>query len=154
MAELRALLGDAGYGRVKTLLASGNVILDADGEAAEVAARLETLVGQRFGYAARILVVSIEEVAAAVRSYPFEGSDDTHSYVVFTEDEATAAELAAAAAELPEGDRVQARGRLLFWSVAVGSTLDSPFGKLLGKRRTAFTTTRNIRTLEKIVAAA
>ncbi|WP_286278159.1 DUF1697 domain-containing protein [Naasia aerilata] len=153
MAELQGLLADAGYANVKTLLASGNVLLDADGKPADVAQRLEKLVGERFAYPARILVVPIEEVAAAVDGYPFEAADDLHSYVVFTEDAATTAELAAEAAQLPEGDRVAASGSLLYWSVAVGSTLDSPFGKLLAKKRAPFTTTRNIRTLQKILAA-
>jgi uncharacterized protein (DUF1697 family) len=153
MAELRGLLGDAGYGNVKTLLASGNVILDADGEPGAVASRLEKLVGERFGYPARILAVPLEDVESAVRGYPFEGSDDLHAYVVFTEDEAVAAELAAQATQLPEGDQVQASGRLLYWSVAVGSTLDSPFGKVLAAKRAPLTTTRNIKTLQKILAA-
>jgi uncharacterized protein (DUF1697 family) len=153
MAELRALLEDAGYGRVQTLLASGNVLLDADGDAADIAGRLERLVGERFGYAARILVVALEDVERAAAGYPFDRADDQHAYVVFTEGPEPAAALAAAAAGLPEGDRVQADGSVLYWSVAKGSTLDSPFGKLLGKRRPEFTTTRNLRTLAKILAA-
>ena len=156
MAELRELLAEQGLRDVRTLLASGNAVFDADEAPEELARRLEAVVGERFGYSARILVVTIDEVAAAAHSYPFESSDDTHAYVVFTEDEAVAAELGAAAADLPEGegDEVQASGRLIYWRVRVGSTLDSPFGKLLGRRNGAFTTTRNLRTLEKILAAA
>jgi uncharacterized protein (DUF1697 family) len=154
MAELRELLAEQGLREVRTLLASGNAVFDADLPPDGLARRLETVVGERFGYPARILVVTIDEVAAAVRSYPFEGSDDTHAYVVFTEQEAVASDLGAAAAELPEGDQVQASGRLIYWRVAVGSTLGSPFGKLLARRKAVFTTTRNLRTLEKILAAA
>ncbi|HEY8589215.1 MAG TPA: DUF1697 domain-containing protein, partial [Naasia sp.] len=36
MAELRSLLEDAGFGRVRTLLASGNVLLDAADDAGTV----------------------------------------------------------------------------------------------------------------------
>lgn len=151
MAELRTLLEGEGFSGVRTVLASGNVLFDAEEAPATLAPRLERLLGESFSYAARALVVPVDELADAARNYPFEGSDDTHSYVVFAEDESVAADLGAAAAQLPEGDRVVARGRLLYWSVAVGSTLDSPFGKLLGKRRSAFTTTRNLRTLAKIL---
>lgn len=153
MAELRSLLEGAGFGRVATVLASGNVLLDADDEPAAVAARLEELAGERFGYSARILVVPLADVERAAAGYPFDRSDDQHAYVVFTDGAATASALAAAAADLPPGDRVQADGAVLYWSVAKGSTLDSPFGKLLGKRRSEFTTTRNLRTLQKILAA-
>ena len=153
MAELRALLEGAGFGNVASVLASGNVLFDTGDAPAAVAARLEQLVGERFGYTARILVLPLADVERAAAAYPFDRSDDQHAYVVFTDGPETAGALAAAAAELPPGDKVRADGAVLYWTVAKGSTLDSPFGKLLGKRRAEFTTTRNLRTLAKILAA-
>jgi uncharacterized protein (DUF1697 family) len=44
MAELRALLEEAGYGDVRTYIASGNVLLAAPPGAAKLAATLERLV--------------------------------------------------------------------------------------------------------------
>ncbi len=154
MAELREVVEKVGMTGVKTVLASGNVVFDTDTSPAESAAVLEKAVGEAFGYDAAIHVVPIETVRAAVEAYPFERSPERHAYAVFVTDPETLRKLADAAPEDSDLERVRAGEGLLYWDVDKGSTLSSPFGVLTGKKHPGVVTTRNLQTLEKILAAA
>lgn len=71
MADLRALVADLGYGDVRTLLNSGNVVFSAPGTAADVAAaRIEAALVERLGVASRVTVLTAAELAAAVAENP------------------------------------------------------------------------------------
>ncbi len=154
MADLRSALESAGHGDVRTVLASGNAVFDSPGSSTDVTTALEQLLSERFGYSARVIVVPIDVIQAAVDAFPFEESDDQQPYVVFGSTPRVLDDLAEAAPS-DEADRLERVGEVLFWSVAKGHTLDSPFGKLLAKRqKTDVVTTRNLRTLRKILAAA
>jgi len=151
MAEVAAALTDAGFADVRTILASGNVVLESPAAADAVRARAETALRQRFGYDAWVLVYDVDTVRALVDAYPFEPEvDGHHSYVTLVTDPDVLDELAA----LPPGpDEKIARGaRVIYWQVPAGSTLDSTIGKTMGKRRyKSSTTTRNLRTLGKVL---
>lgn len=82
MAELRALLGEAGYGDVRTYIASGNVFLDGPKSRAAVAAELERLIADAFGVETTAIMRKPDEVAAVVARHPF-GTDTSRSHVVF-----------------------------------------------------------------------
>lgn len=154
MADLRTLLTATGFASVTTVLASGNVLFDLDeGDPREAQRRMEQTVGERFGYRARILVVPAEELRAAAAAYPHPRAEGKHAYLIFAEDAATAEEVAAVA-PLSEEDLLAVQGRVVYWEVAKASTLDSPFGAALAKRKGAFLTTRNLQTIEKILTAA
>jgi uncharacterized protein (DUF1697 family) len=75
MAELRACLEEAGFTEVKTVVASGNVRFVADGTAATIKTRLETLIEARFGFAVGVVLRSEAELAAMLAGHPFGGLD-------------------------------------------------------------------------------
>ena len=56
MADLRALAAGLGFERPRTLLATGNLVFDAEGGAREVEARLEPAFAAGFGKAIDIIV--------------------------------------------------------------------------------------------------
>ena len=62
MADLRKLLGELGFGNVRTVLNSGNVVYDA-GQVApgDAAARIEEALVLKLGVAARVTVLSAEQ---------------------------------------------------------------------------------------------
>ena len=98
MAELAAALRDAGFDNVRTILASGNVVLDARGSAASVRKKAESTLRETFGYDAWVLVYDLGTVAAIAEGYPFEPEvEGHHSYVTFVSDPAMLDELAALA---------------------------------------------------------
>jgi uncharacterized protein (DUF1697 family) len=95
-------------------------------------------------------------VRAAVEEYPFPRSADRHAYVVFAERTAALAELLESAGPLdPAVERVQPGEGVLYWDAPKGETLTTAFGKRYGARQASgAVTTRNLNTLEKILAAA
>jgi uncharacterized protein (DUF1697 family) len=71
MAELRALVGELGYGDVRTMLNSGNVVFTASRTNAPAAAgRIEKALVDRVGLTSRVTVLSAAELAAAVAGNP------------------------------------------------------------------------------------
>jgi uncharacterized protein (DUF1697 family) len=71
MADLRALVEDLGYGDVRTLLNSGNIVFTtARGARGNTATRIEKAIGEQLGVSARVTVLTAAEVAAAVDGNP------------------------------------------------------------------------------------
>lgn len=151
MAEVARVLTDAGFADVQTILASGNVLLDSSSDADEVRIAAERALRDAFGYQAWVLVYDVGTVAAISAGYPFEREvDGRHSYVTFVSDPAVLDELAA----LPAGtdEKIQRGPRVLYWQVLRSATLDSTIGKTMGRARfKSSTTTRNLRTLDKVL---
>lgn len=153
MAEVAAALGDAGFTGVRTVLATGNVLLESSASAATVRKKAEAALRDRFGYEAWVLVYDVDTVRAVLDAYPFERElEGYQSYVTFVADAAVLGELAALEPP-PDADERIARGAgVLYWQVPKGGTLDSTIGKTMGKARyKSSTTTRNLRTLAKVV---
>jgi uncharacterized protein (DUF1697 family) len=75
MADLRRLFEDLGYGDVRTLLNSGNVVFTlprrAPGRGGPLQDSLEKAVADRLGVSSRIVVLDAGEVAEAVTGNPF-----------------------------------------------------------------------------------
>jgi uncharacterized protein (DUF1697 family) len=149
MAEVAKALTEAGFTEVRTILASGNVLLESSARVATVRKKAEAALRERFGYDAWVLAYDIDTVRAISEAYPFEREVDGYqSYVTFVTDKAALDELAA----LDAGpDEKISRGEgVVYWQVPKGSTLDSTIGQTMGKKRyKASTTTRNLRTLAK-----
>jgi uncharacterized protein (DUF1697 family) len=82
MADLRGLLEEAGYGDVRTYIASGNVLLDGPGSGAAVGRKLERLIADAFGVTTTAIVRKPAELAAVVADHPF-GRDTSRSHLVF-----------------------------------------------------------------------
>jgi uncharacterized protein (DUF1697 family) len=80
MADLRALLEDAGYTAVRTHLNSGNVVLTGEeADPAEHAARIEAAIRDRLGMEVRCAVLTADELRAIVDGHPFAGVADNGS---------------------------------------------------------------------------
>ena len=156
MAEVAAALADAGFANVRTILASGNVLLESSAGVAAVRKKAEATLRDKFGYDAWVLAYDIDTVRAIVDAYPFEREVDGYqSYVTFVADKAVLDELTALAA-LGEGagpeERISRGNGVVYWQVPKGGTLDSTIGKTMGKPRyKSSTTTRNLRTLAKVL---
>ncbi|WBU39023.1 DUF1697 domain-containing protein [Homoserinibacter sp. YIM 151385] len=154
MADLADVLRSRGYGDVRTVLASGNVLLDADADADAVKVDIERALGERFGYEAWVHVLELDRLRELVESYPFErGRDGHHDYAVVVVDEATRAELLALLPELdPTLERAVAGDGVIYWTVEKGRTLDSLLGAAQGRAKyKRWLTTRNLNTLDRLL---
>ncbi|TAJ47916.1 MAG: DUF1697 domain-containing protein [Herbiconiux sp.] len=159
--ELAALFRDLGFTGVKTVLASGNVLFETDeggtptGHSA-LKTHIEKALGERFGYDAWIVLVEHDDLAGIVDGYPYPEVDDRQPYVVFFSDPSVREEvLAAAAALAPDAalpERAEAGPTVVYWEVPKGSSTDTALSKFLAKSSfKATTTTRNLRTLRKLL---
>jgi uncharacterized protein (DUF1697 family) len=153
MPEVAAALGGAGLTNVRTILASGNVLLDSTANAATVRAKAEAALRKAFGYDAWVLVYDLDTVKAIRAGYPFQPEgEDQQSYVTFVSDDAILAELAQLARQPGPDESISAGNGVIYWQVAKGKTLDSTMGKTMGKKRyKSCTTTRNLRTIDKVM---
>jgi uncharacterized protein (DUF1697 family) len=153
MAELAAALTDAGFADVRTILASGNVLLESASGVAAVRKKAEAALRKAFGYDAWVLAYDIATVRAIDEAYPFEREVDGYqSYVTFVADAGVLDELAALGKKAGADEKISRGDGVVYWQVPKGSTLDSTIGKTMGKPRyKSSTTTRNLRTLAKVL---
>lgn len=154
MAELKSCFESNDFRKVATVLQTGNVILESEeNKPAKLRREVEDLLSHTFDYPARVLVLSPEALKAVVENYPFsDHGPEFHRYAVFTE-KGFEKELVDQAGKLDKNIEAVAAGEgVVYWRVLKGHTLDSSFGKYIGKAATKnFLTTRNLNTLEKIL---
>ena len=155
-AELKALFSEElGFGAVRTVLASGNVLFDtSERDGTALRKRIEQALRKRFGYDAWIVLLTQKQVAEMAEGYPFERIDDErHPYIVFGSDAAMLDEIVEKAGSVDADVEQLKRGKgVLYWQCPRGESLDTPVAKLLAKTRyRSSTTTRNLRTVEKLV---
>jgi uncharacterized protein (DUF1697 family) len=86
MADLKKLVEKLGYGDVRTLLNSGNVVFTVPGSArGSSAARIEEALASKLGVSARVTGITAEELAAAVAENPIRAMerDPSRALVAF-----------------------------------------------------------------------
>ncbi|MCX7615585.1 MAG: DUF1697 domain-containing protein [Clostridiales bacterium] len=157
MDELKDTFCKIGFGDVKTILATGNVIATDTQNVSRQDLKLfiEKELGARFDYDAHVLIRNRNEIrdivsAAKKISVP----DGYHNYYLLCEDNDLPKELEHVfcfMAHRPD-EQFHPFGDGAFWIVPKGATLDSEFGsKVLGdKKYKSRLTSRNLNTLEKI----
>jgi uncharacterized protein (DUF1697 family) len=153
MADVAKAFENAGFGNVRTILASGNVLLESRAGVAAVRKKAEAALRDTFGYDAWVLAYDVDTVRAIVDAYPFEPEvEGHHSYVTFVTDEKVLDELAELAEEADPAEKIERGKGVIYWQVPKTGTLDTTIGKTMGKKRyKSWTTTRNLRTLDKVL---
>ena len=153
MAEVAKAFEDAGFTNVRTILASGNVLLESRAGVDAVRKKAESALREAFGYDAWVLAYDIETVRAVSDNFPFEREvEGHHSYVTFVTDKKVLDELAALAKDAPSDEKIRAGKGVIYWQVPKTGTLDTTIGKTMGKKRyKSSTTTRNLRTIDKVL---
>jgi uncharacterized protein (DUF1697 family) len=155
MAEVADALTAAGFTAVKTILASGNVLLDSKASVTTVRTKVEAALRETFGYDAWVLAYELEAVAVISKAYPFEREvEGHHSYITFVTDAAVLDELAGLAGGAGPDELIERGDGVIYWQVPKTGTLDTTIGKTMGKKRyKSSTTTRNLRTVDKVLKA-
>ena len=153
MADVAEAFTGAGFSEVRTILASGNVLLDSSATVKTVRTKAEAALRDAFGYDAWVLVYDLETVRAVVDGYPFEPEvEGHHSYETIASDPPILDELADLSDSAAPDEKIERGDGVLYWQVPKSSTLDSAVGKTMGKKKyKSSTTTRNLRTLAKVL---
>ncbi|UKB81764.1 DUF1697 domain-containing protein [Chryseobacterium sp. MEBOG06] len=153
MADVCQVFKEAGMDGVTSILASGNIVFSSDKNAGDLKLLLEKAMSERFSYEAFLFIKSQEETEVFWNSIPFETNEGFHIYAfvgipgvekVLLEEFQKAAQV--------ENERAEIVNDIFYWKVPKGNTLDSVFGKVLGKKslKDQFTS-RNINTFEKVL---
>jgi uncharacterized protein (DUF1697 family) len=152
MADLRELLEEEGYGGVRTLLQSGNVVLDADGPADGLARSVEQALERRFGFPIGTVVRTRDEVLGVVAKDPLRSvASDPSRYVVSFGAGPVPPDVDELLRSVDPGDDVYlVDGRELYLWCPHGQ-LKSPLSAALGRLRGGpVSTARNWRTVLKL----
>ena len=156
MADLKEALKAGPFTGVKTLLASGNVVLASDLGPAAVKKEFEATLRKSFGYDAWVVVLTADRVSELVAACRYPADDkSTHTYLTLASDTAALDELFAMGKALDGAEQERLGPEAMAWLAPAGGTLESPFSKLSAKPKyKASTTTRNLRTMIKVRDAA
>jgi uncharacterized protein (DUF1697 family) len=153
MAEVAKALEDAGFSNVRMILASGNVLLESRAGVQAVRKKAEAALRDAFGYDAWVLAYDVRAIAKISEDFPFEREvEGHHSYITFVTDEKVLDELAALADDAGPDEKIKRGKGVIYWQVPRTGTLDTTIGKTMGKKRyKSSTTTRNLRTVDKVL---
>ncbi|WP_052852370.1 DUF1697 domain-containing protein [Streptomyces avicenniae] len=157
MADLRALLTERGYGRVRTHLQSGNVVLDTDTTPHEaLAEQLSAALAEHFGLHVDVLVRDHAYLAAVADACPFPADtlEGKQLHVTYYSHPVDAARFAAldAAAYHPEEFALGDRALYLHTPEGLGrSRLAETTARLTPAREGIVATTRNWNTVRRLV---
>lgn len=158
MADLRRLFEDLGYGDVRTVLNSGNVVFTmpsrASGRgAADLAEKLSKAVADRTGVSCRIIVLDAGEVVEAVTKNPLSkaAKDPTRLLLIALRDSSAATALKPLLSErwTPESFALQNRIAYLWCPKGIA---DSPLWESVNRAIGDSGTARNLATMTKVLS--
>ncbi len=110
MSELREVCEGAGFSSVRTLIASGNIVLDARLTGAKLEAKLEKVILEGLGLKTDVFVRDADQIDAVIAANPFKAFAKTSStflVVNFMRGSASKAELEAMAKTSLTGEEVE-----------------------------------------------
>lgn len=156
MKNLKAALEDLGLEDVTTYIQSGNVVFKtAKGTAAGLRQKIGECVTNRFGFDAKVMVLSVKDLAKAAAGNPFPQADaEPKSLHLFFMDKAPpAADIAGMSKLKAASEAFELKGSVLYFYTPKGfgiSKLAERAERLLGVPATA----RNWRTVTTVLAMA
>lgn len=149
MADLRALCEGAGFGEVRTYIASGNVVLRGGGSERQVKAKLEAALAAHAGKPVGVLVRTAAELRAVLAGNPFPGVAGNRVVAIFLDDPPPADALAAA--KHLDGERLAVGRRELYVDYRDAETMRASKLAIPAANRG---TARNMNTVARLVEMA
>ena len=86
MTELKSMCSEAGFARVETYIASGNVVFTSKAGPSRVKAELEARLLAHFGKPMGVVVRTASEMLAVLRANPFPEAEPKHTYAIFLDE--------------------------------------------------------------------
>ena len=156
MSELRDCFESLGLGEVATYIQSGNVVFDTAGQPLDgLAARIETGLSERFGYASRIALRAHDQMRAIVADAPsgFGEQPDEYRYDVVFLRESLSAEQALREIRTREGvDEAIAGDGVCYFSRLISRASQSYMSRIVALPGYQNMTIRNWNTTVKLLA--
>jgi uncharacterized protein (DUF1697 family) len=147
MAELKAMCSDAGFTRVETYIASGNVVFESKAAAAKVQAELERRLHANVGKPVGVVIRSAAEMRAVLEANPFPKAEPKYTYAIFLHEAPPADALTSVSGQQDEEVRLGKREIYVHYGSGMGrSKLKIPAAKT--------GTARNMNTIAKLAEMA
>jgi uncharacterized protein (DUF1697 family) len=157
MADLRELAGQIGLADAKTLLQSGNLLVEAGQRApAVVEAQLEQAITERFGLSVGVMVRSADAWHDAITNNPYPDiarTDPSHLVLMCAKASITSASLAILRAAINGRETVAALARELYVTYPDGIGTSKLTTTVIERHLGTSVTGRNWRTVLKIAEA-
>lgn len=147
MSDLKSICEELGFERVKTYIASGNVLFQTPLSADECKQRLEQGLLKYAGKAVGVFVRSPNELQALLNNNPFKLEAGNRTVAILLEEDVNAAHLATVKSQVNEQLALGEKAIYVFYGEGMA---DSKLVIPVAKQGTA----RNINTLTKMVALA
>jgi uncharacterized protein (DUF1697 family) len=147
MSELAAMCRDAGFARVETYIASGNIVFESKAAVPRVKMELEARLQAHARKPTGVVVRTASEIQAILDANPFPKADPRLTYAIFLENPPPSDSLIHARGRKDEDMRLGEREILIHYPSGMGlSKLRIPAAKL--------GTARNMNTAAKLVEIA
>jgi len=147
MTELKAMCEQAGFTKVKTYIASGNVVFQSKKSEAQVKKALEAALVAYAGKAVGVMVRTAAEMAAVLAANPFPDAPKNATVAIFLDEHPPANALEAATGQKNEEMDLGLREVYVHYGVGMA---DSRLKIPVAKNGTA----RNINTIAKLAEMA
>jgi uncharacterized protein (DUF1697 family) len=143
MSDLKAMCEDAGFSKVQTFIASGNVVFESKASASKVKSYLEARLLAYAGSPIGVVVRTAAEMAAVLKANPFPKAAPSYTVAIFLDTSPPADALARASGAKDEQMRLGKREIFVYYGAGMGkSKLNIPAAK--------FGTARNMNTIAKL----
>jgi uncharacterized protein (DUF1697 family) len=147
MSELKAMCCDAGFVRVETYIASGNVVFESKAAPSRVKTELEGRLHAYAGKPVGVVVRSAPEMLAVLKANPFPEAEPRYTYAIFLSEPPPSDALTHVSGQQDEQMHLGAREIFVHYSSGMGrSKLRIPAAKT--------GTARNMNTVAKLVEIA
>ena len=153
MAAVCAVFEKAGMSDVSSVLASGNILFSSERNGRELTQILEKAMSDYFSYDAFLFIRNQEEIARIFSENPFEADPHYHIYsFVGVEGIENTLMSEFDMSRQASGEKAQIVAGKFYWKTPKGNTLESEFGKVLGRKKLKNSfTSRNLNTIEKVI---
>lgn len=151
MADLRKVVESLGYGDVRTLLNSGNVVFTAPKSAGSAAgAKIEKAIASKLGVSSKVTVIDATELAAAIDHPLGKVAKEPRRLLVAVLASATDRSSLASLAKQKWTPEALAIGDRVAWLWVPNGQIDSPLAKAIWKVLGDRVTARNMATMQKL----
>ena len=158
MAEFRSKLEEAGFLDVRTYIQSGNVIVNRDGLTnKQIKKKIEQLIMTEYGYEVVCFVLEIKEIVKLRASVPFDVDVEkllSRIYVTFLSEKPNQKQIELLQSYDYPGEQYELNDDYIYFYPENGAGRSKMSTNFFEKKLKVSATSRNIRTLDKIIELA
>ena len=155
MGDLKTALEKSGLEQVTTYIQSGNMVLKSADSPNQVATKIETVIKTDFDYDVPVLITTLSQLKSILNKNPFMGeADDKNQYFVLPYDKPEKNQIPNLNAKDYPNEEFYISEDCIYLNCKIGAGKAKLSNNLLERKLKLTATTRNLRTLKKIIELA